>query len=734
MKTDYSTPQKWMLTQLRRPAGLMLAGLLGAGAGLQAATPPFPIVDLRLNEGVGTISTNEGIYGGSATFATVTPNTLPFFTNNVPTGTYVPAGNTSSVGMEVVGGNTGGRAIDLVTTNVNFASVVGTLGTEFPGLTICAWLNARSLQIGPGGNRIAECFETSGKNGFDFVHNAAGQLSLSINQFPDNLPTSIGAITAEANLANTNWVFVAVTWDPTQSSNQVKYYFGNAERLAWLDCSRTYSPPALTPNLDYTGPLTVGNFVAAIANRNTIGSNSRQFRGLIDEVRVYTNALTIQEIQQAQLNDNVPPVPVTIISHPVATAIVHVGQTPTLSVLATGAAIVTYQWQTNNVDVPGATNSQFTLPELTAADNGMTVRVVVDNAATPDPGLTSSSAVITVVPEDFHKIAVSFSEGTGAITANQGNLSGHGQLQVNNGFPTYSSKVPVGLFAPSASHNRASLDMGIVYAGQGNRAVDFTNKFGAPATSTLGRLSAMTVCGWLNSAHTNAGSGGNRIVYALDFPGGQGAGFDLVHLNDGSLQLGVNQFPNGMPTSATGKITSDPSGGNANWVFFAVTYDSAAATDPVKFYFGKPDALATFDSAITYTNSRGVIYPSGSLTLGNFSSAAAARTATGTGSTGTRVFRGLMDEIQIWNKVLSLEEIQAAQVAPSLPPLLLLSPQSPEVVLSWASTASLQLQSRTNLSSGTWNSVTNDPAVSGNIHTVVLPASEEQEYFRLSPP
>ena len=84
-------------------------------------------------------------------------------------------------------------------------------------------------------------------------------------------------------------------------------------------------------------------------------------------------------------------------------------------------------------------------------------------------------------------------------------------------------------------------------------------------------------------------------------------------------------------------------------MFFAVTYDSTLATDPVKFYFGKPDAKVTFSSAITYTTNRGVIDPSGPLTIGNFSPLFAARTATGTGSTGTRIFRGLMDEIQIWN-------------------------------------------------------------------------------------
>ena len=310
-------------------------------------------------------------------------------------------------------------------------------------------------------------------------------------------------------------MFVAVTWDPTLASDQVKYYFGNAEQLAYFDSSRTYAPPVTAPVLNYTGPLTVGNFVAAVSARNTIGSNSRQFRGLIDELRVYTNALTIDEIQQAQLdNATVPAIPVSFISQPPASAIVHAGQSPSFSVLAAGSGQLTYQWQTNNVDVPGATNSQFTLANVTTADSGTTVRVLVDNAATADPGTASGGTTLTVVPEDFHKIAVSFSEGAGTTTTNLGNLAGHGQFQVNNGFPKFSSKVPNGPFAPSASYNRASLDMGIVYAGQGNRAVDFTNVFDM-SPGTMGGLTAMTVCGWLNSAHTNAGSGGNRIVFAL---------------------------------------------------------------------------------------------------------------------------------------------------------------------------------------------------------------------------
>ncbi|HEX5220746.1 MAG TPA: LamG-like jellyroll fold domain-containing protein [Verrucomicrobiae bacterium] len=722
MKTHHASNQNGALLAVPNRLQTLLAVML-LSSGLQAATP---IVDLPFNEGEGTVTVNDGTYGGSATFATVTTNTLPYFTNNVPTGPYAPAGNTFAVALEEIGGNTGGRAVDLVTT-----IGTGNLGTEFPGLTICGWLNARTLQVGAGGNRIAECFETgSGQNGFDLVHNAEGKLTLSINQFPDNLPTSSGSITANPNLANDNWVFFAVTWDLTLSANQVKYYFGSAAQLAYFDSSQTYTLPVALPVFDYAGPLTVGNFVSAVAARNAIGGNSRQFRGLLDEIRVYTNALTIEEIQQAQLdNPVVPPVAVSFLSQPQTSVLLHEGQSPVFNVLAAGSGELTYQWQTNNVDVPGATNRSFTFASVTTADSGTVVRVLVDNAATADPGLASDGTTLTVVPEDSHKISVSFSEGAGTTTANFGNLAGYGTIQVNNGYPKFSSNVPNGPFAPSASHNRASLDMGLIYAGQGNRAVDFTNSFNL-LPGTLGGFTSMTICGWLNSGHTNIGSGGNRIVSALLTPGG--AGFDLVHLNDGSLQLGVNQYPNGTPTSAPGMITSDESGSNENWVFFAVTYDSALEIEPVKFYFGKPDQKVAFSSAITYSTNRGVIDPSGVMTIGNFGSVVAARTATGTGNNGSRNFRGLMDEIQIFNRVLTLEEIEAVQTAPALPPSLQITPQGTQVSLSWAATTPLQLQSRTNLSSGTWNNVTVAPEVSGNVRTVTLPATQETEFFRLS--
>jgi hypothetical protein len=124
-----------------------------------------------------------------------------------------------------------------------------------------------------------------------------------------------------------------------------------------------------------------------------------------------------------------------------------------------------------------------------------------------------------------------------------------------------------------------------------------------------------------------------------------------------------------------------------------------------------------------------VIDPSGPLTIGNFGQVVAARTST----SNSRTFRGLMDEIQIWNRVLTPEEIEACQVAPALPPLLRISPQGANVALSWETATSLQLQSITDLASGSWGNVTNVPAVSGNVRTLTLPASKPGEFFRLSP-
>jgi glucose/arabinose dehydrogenase len=64
-------------------------------------------------------------------------------------------------------------------------------------------------------------------------------------------------------------------------------------------------------------------------------------------------------------------------------------------VIASGQTPLSYQWQRNGVDIPGATSSSYSLSSVAASDNGATFDVVVSNG---QGTVTSASAVLTVIP------------------------------------------------------------------------------------------------------------------------------------------------------------------------------------------------------------------------------------------------------------------------------------------------------------------------------------------------
>ena len=68
-----------------------------------------------------------------------------------------------------------------------------------------------------------------------------------------------------------------------------------------------------------------------------------------------------------------------ITSHP-SSVTVAVGQPASFSVSAEGTQPLTFQWQRDDVNIPGATAATYTLPSAGLSDSGATFRAVVRNA------------------------------------------------------------------------------------------------------------------------------------------------------------------------------------------------------------------------------------------------------------------------------------------------------------------------------------------------------------------
>lgn len=109
---------------------------------------------------------------------------------------------------------------------------------------------------------------------------------------------------------------------------------------------------------------------------------------------VVSNSVNSVTSTQATLTVNSAPVAPTITTQP-ANQTVTAGQSATFSVVATGTAPLSYQWQKNAADITNATSASYMTPVTTTADSGALFRVVVSNSA---GSITSNTATLTVNP------------------------------------------------------------------------------------------------------------------------------------------------------------------------------------------------------------------------------------------------------------------------------------------------------------------------------------------------
>jgi hypothetical protein len=658
---------------------------------------PTPVANLKFTEPLGAFAVgNTGSLGGQAFFHEGDGTGYPQLVALVPQGPFAPAVNVRSLDMGMIEAGQGDRAVDLVTA----LGPSGTLGAFPNGFTLTGWINARDLNAGFGGNRILFALDSPNGLGFDLVQLANGSLQLGVNQWPDGSPavSTAGRVTADPGLGAGNWVFFAVTYDHALEAGQVNFYFGKGDALAGLDSNRTYSGRGA---VEFTGELTLGNFgIVTDGLRAELGPNgpSRVFRGLIDEVKVFESVLDLEQIQQVQVEGTVPTVPATIIRQPESQT-VFPGRTARFDVVASGSAPILYQWQTNGVDVVGATESALTLTGLTRAHDGLDVRVRVSNAGAE---LLSEVATVTVF---------TVTEGS-LITAGMVLRLDASALELADGAPVAQWPDLSGMGNHAVQPDEAARP---TFVAEGS-------DFGMPVV----RFTAISPFQHMRVENMGPYAPPNTIflVWKINESTG-GDQQPLDGLSDSTrVRIGYQANPSRLFAWSGGDF---PNLEKAITVPFEGLLLTAAVYDTAGGLF-KVDGVLEDDR------------PTGNIPISGFT--------IGRRLTEAQALRGDIAEMIVYDRRLSESEInqmegyllvkwlteEGLDPAPVDGPRINTMVQQGNIVFSWEATSVFQLVVRDSLITGDWTPVTVAPTVQGNQYTVTLPIEAGVRFFRLRNP
>jgi len=210
---------------------------------------------------------------------------------------------------------------------------------------------------------------------------------------------SQGTASLRTNLVD---VFIRNTANATllnhgKSTNMA--FDGAWHHVAWVEdngIGRVYIDGQLDAAvLNHTpGSLTMNTISIGGIQRAATGSF---FAGMIDDAAVWERPLTqaeIQDVMNNSLNPAVPPFAPYIVTQP-ASATRRLGDRVTFRVQATGGRPLSYQWYMGDTEIVGATSTALTLSNLTPDDSGnYTVRVT-----NPVGSVTSVVAVLTVAAD-----------------------------------------------------------------------------------------------------------------------------------------------------------------------------------------------------------------------------------------------------------------------------------------------------------------------------------------------
>ena len=175
-----------------------------------------------------------------------------------------------------------------------------------------------------------------------------------------------------------------------------------------------YNPPANQFPADYTGKYFFADFCSGWIrlldpSNNTASAFATGIANPVDlKVASDGSLYYLARGSSAVFRIQYSATPPTIATHPSDRTVTQ-GQTANFQVVANGSMPLSYQWQRNMVDIPGANASSYTTPAAVVADNGAKFRCVVTNAfgtANSNEATLTVQQPLVIVTEENTDIAV----------------------------------------------------------------------------------------------------------------------------------------------------------------------------------------------------------------------------------------------------------------------------------------------------------------------------------------
>ncbi|MFA4943712.1 MAG: LamG-like jellyroll fold domain-containing protein [Lentisphaeria bacterium] len=247
----------------------LAAGALWAGLALALPTPSAQaalILEYNFNAGSGTSAAD------SSGFGTAAPGTL---TGNATWSTNTPSGSGYSLSLP-----------GAIADTVNAGDVSKLDGLQ--KFTLVTWFNPTSITTF---DRLMSKADTN--SGFDW--------SVTVTTNPSNyrLDLNLKGAGAQANYYSTanitqaGWVFLAVTYDGSVTTNNLNYYWGSASSgVAQLGNTLSAAQGTIT---DTTGAFEIGD-----TDRST---SDRSPNALFDNVRIYNTVESVSSLETLRVAD-----------------------------------------------------------------------------------------------------------------------------------------------------------------------------------------------------------------------------------------------------------------------------------------------------------------------------------------------------------------------------------------------------------------------------------------------